>query len=101
SSHVSISGPGTFTPYMLVNTAGDLQLIGVNAGTRSRTYALGRDIDATTAENFAPIGSISSPFNGTFDGQFHTISNLTVAPTTEGLQNVGMFGAIAPNPQTG
>ena len=83
---------------MLVNTAANLQDIGTNL---AGTYALGKDIDATSIPNFAPIGSVSSRFTGILDGNGglglnYTISNLTIAPTAPSATSVsiGMFGSI-------
>ncbi|WP_147290469.1 beta strand repeat-containing protein [Pannonibacter phragmitetus] len=84
----------TITAYMLVNTVHDLQ----NMKNRlSGIYALGRDIDASATASwnsgagFAPIGvNIGSPFTGTFDGDGHTISGLTINRGT--TDNVALFG---------
>jgi len=87
--------PNQSIAYMLVNTAGDLQSIGTNSGfvpsILGNNFALGQDI---TAGNFTPIGSISSPFTGRFNGFDHTISGLIIAPTGTNDNNVGMFAAI-------
>jgi len=87
----NVTGGGTLTAYMLVNTFTDLQLIGSNTNTLGGTYALGKDINA---DNMAPIGSAGSPFTGLLDGQGHTISNGVIAPTAAGVNNIGLFGAI-------
>jgi hypothetical protein len=90
--NVSQAFSGQLTAYMLVNSGADLALINTNAGTLSRTYALGRDI--TVGEDFTPIGNIGSPFTGVFDGRNpisggrYTIDGLTL--TGGG----GLFGAI-------
>jgi filamentous hemagglutinin family protein len=52
-----------FTYYMLVNTASDLAAIGFNSSTLGQTYALGKNIDATTL-----TASIPSIFTGVFGG---------------------------------
>ncbi len=81
--------PNQFTAYMLVNTATNLQAVSTNLGG---TYALGRDIDASTNPNaFVPIGSPSAGFTGLFDGQGRTIANLTISSSS---QYVGLFGNI-------
>jgi filamentous hemagglutinin family protein len=68
------------------------------------------------ATGFAPIGSefgsagssgtpslglkaplsvpTSGPFTGSLNGNNHTITNLTIAPTANGLNNIGLFGVI-------
>jgi filamentous hemagglutinin family protein len=74
-----------FTAYMLVNNATDLQNISTNLGG---TYALGTNINASSITNFIPIG-YNSTFTGIFDGQGHTISNLTINDTTD--DHVGLF----------
>uniref|UniRef100_UPI002FBE0288 beta strand repeat-containing protein n=1 Tax=Azorhizobium caulinodans TaxID=7 RepID=UPI002FBE0288 len=88
---------GTLTAYMLVNTVQDLQDMNTNL---NGIYALGRDIDAsaTTGWNggagFAPIGSTSSYFYGTLDGQNHIISGLFI--NRGGQIGVGLFSDLGP-----
>lgn len=50
------------------------------------------DSDITFSESISPIGNLMPGFHfqGTFDGQGHTISNLTVVSSS--LQYVGLFG---------
>ena len=74
-------------------TATDLQALAayVNEGNdcNGRTFKLGANIDMANVANFTPIGNLQSkPFKGTFDGQGHTISNLTV----NGERYNGLFG---------
>ncbi|WP_208948527.1 YDG domain-containing protein [Segnochrobactrum spirostomi] len=86
----------TITASMLVNNVSQLQAINTNfAGT----YALGRDIDASatatwnSGAGFAPIGDgSSSSFTGTFDGQWHVITGLTINRPTANY--VGLFGYV-------
>jgi hypothetical protein len=51
------------------------------------------DIDLNN-ENWTPIGTSSSPFMGTFDGNNHTISNLSIEVPEVGGQYAGLFGYI-------
>ncbi len=88
-----VTGGGTLTAYMLVNTFADLQLVGANTNTLGGTYALSKDINA---DNMAPIGSAGSPFTGLLDGQGYTIKNGVIAPTAAGVDNIGLFGVIGP-----
>ncbi|MBQ3595963.1 MAG: T9SS type A sorting domain-containing protein [Bacteroidales bacterium] len=66
----------------------------VNAGNdfAGQTVVLSGNVDlaltGAAAENWIPIGTIATPFKGTFDGGDNTISNLVV----EGENNVGLFG---------
>lgn len=48
------------------------------------------DIDFSGSEAWTPVGSSDNGFTGTFDGQGHTISNMTIA----GNQYAGMFAYI-------
>ncbi len=84
----------TITAYMLVNTVHDLQNMQNNL---SGTYALGRDIDASSTaawnngDGFAPVGNSGAVrFTGTFDGGGYTISGLTINRSTADF--VGLFG---------
>ena len=85
----------TTTAYMLVNTLANLQAVG---GALSGTYAMSRDIDATATSGwnagagFAPIGTQSAAFTGTFDGQGHVISNLYI---NSAAAYTGLFGQIS------
>ena len=57
-------------------------------------------IDWSTG-NFEPIGTKDEPFNGSFDGNGHTISGLNITgvygPKSEGSDYAGLFGNIASN----
>ncbi|NIK66981.1 S-layer homology domain-containing protein [Paenibacillus sp. BK720] len=56
-------------------------------------YRLGTDLDLS-GENWEPIGSWSpnEPFTGVFDGDGHTISNLTIDTGGAGTNDLGLFG---------
>ena len=60
------------------------------------TFKLTNDIDLSAIENFTPIGYVSSsdsyPFAGTFDGDNHTISNLTISTS---YYQAGLFGYVS------
>jgi len=84
---------GDYTAWMLVNTVDRLQDMQDNL---SGSYALGTDIDAAATAGwngglgFDPIGESGGAFTGAFDGQDHTISNLTInRPATN---DIGLFG---------
>lgn len=80
---------GNLTAYMLVNNLNELQAISANT---SGTYALGKDIDASTTgtwnsgAGFTPIGS----FSGILDGDGHAISGLYINDATDTY--VGLIG---------
>ena len=82
---------GAVTAFQLVNDLTQLQAIQPQAGN----YALGTNIDAsaTATTPFAPIGvapGLTTSFDGIFDGQGHTISNLDIG----GTGNLGLFGLV-------
>ena len=96
------AGSGTFLfPYMLVNTATDLQNVSTNL---SGYYGMVRDIDATatatlnSGAGFAPLGVDANGtvlgggagFTGLFYGQGHVIDRLTI--NRPGVSNIGLFG---------
>ncbi|WP_176525799.1 InlB B-repeat-containing protein [Bacillus sp. AFS001701] len=50
------------------------------------------NLDATELENWKPVGSLSTPFSGTFDGNGYTISNLHVNVASDQPVYAGLFG---------
>ena len=77
-----------------LNTADDLKKLATitNGGkdTSGRTFALGADIDMQGVSDFVPIGGYNRiSFEGVFDGQGFTISNLTINSNDK---FVGFFG---------
>ena len=77
--------------------AHQLQLISLALGAR---YTLGANIDASATSSgkdvwgsagFAPLGTDTSSFSGSFDGQGHTVSGLTINRGTTNY--VGLFGS--------
>ena len=103
SPNLSIAG----LVYTVINSLGTAQdaitepiqptLQGVTASNLSGHYALGSDIiaNATSAWNgntgFTPIGTVGLPFNGTFDGLGHIVSNLTI--NRPAAADIGLFGS--------
>lgn len=99
-------GPFTFTiavgdgsvlyPYYIRSDV-ELANIGSDNSTidwdLTNSYVLVSDIDLRlfSDDGFTPIGTKDTPFSGTFDGNGHTISNLTVKNGT----SAGLFGYIS------
>ncbi len=54
----------------------------------SADYIQTADIDASTISDFTPIGNYDSRFTGSYNGQGHTISNLTIT----GSNRTALFG---------
>ena len=103
-SKVSYTGKGTEqNPYEVGNVD---QLQCINNQSLSANYTQVSDIDASgTSEwnegkGFDPIGELDfnnddTEFNGTFDGQEYSVTNLTVNRSTE--SRVGLFGIVEKN----
>lgn len=77
---------------LIINSAANLKVLAtkVNSGNHFAGIAvkLTNDIDLKN-EEWTPIGTSSNKFQGTFDGQGYTISNLSI---TGNNSNVGLFG---------
>ena len=95
-------------PYVITTTAGlDLLASKVNSGNSysGNYFKLGADIayDPTAldanGENYTAIGNISTKFQGTFDGDGHTISGIRINKTgsTDADRCQGLFGYIGYN----
>ena len=72
----------------IISSCTDLQ--NVSTGNYAGTYELGADIDCTGVD-FQPIQFGPFGFQGVFNGQGHSISNLTI---NQDGQNVGLFSFL-------
>ena len=84
--------------YHVVDKNGLLSLATlVNGGNTfsGKTVILDKDIDLNNI-NWTPIGlnGDNAGFQGTFDGNYKTIYNLTVNNSTRAYQSAGLFGSI-------
>jgi len=86
------------TGYKLVNSLADLNQVSLDL---AGNYALGKDVDATTAPTaYVPIGTGATRFTGQFDGMGHTIANIyveqavAIAPGQYAVVASGLFGVI-------
>lgn len=92
-------GSGTSSsPYQISNAAQlayMAYLVNSNTTYRNKYYQLTADIDLS-AHYWYPIGKENYSFNGTFDGQYHTISNMTIDNTVTGMgvKYLGLLGYI-------
>ncbi len=91
------SGTGTSVDPYLIATLDNLYWITQTSSSWSKYFKQTADIDASSSSTWAgggflPIGNTSTTFTGTYDGNGHTISGLTI---NRGSTNyVGMFGYI-------
>lgn len=86
--HVLAAAPSAVVPeeYQTVKTLADLQSL--KTGDKTVKYWLYNDIDAT-GQAYTPVGSDGKvAFEGTFEGNFFSVSNLQVG----GVQYGGLFG---------
>ena len=82
-------GDGTAgNPYKIANVA-DFQLLSATSADWGKSFILTANINLTGLTfTYAPI----TTFSGTFDGNNHAISNLTIYASTQ--NNVGLFGYV-------
>ena len=66
------------------------------AGNNCQGLTFKQTADITCDNTYIPIGDYSHSFNGTYDGQGHTISGITVSRTGSGDANsyLGVFGNL-------
>lgn len=92
-------GNGTSSSPYQISTPAQLAymayLVNSNTTYRNKYYQLTANIDLS-AHYWYPIGKENYSFNGTFDGQYHTISNMTIDNTVTGMgvKYLGLFGYI-------
>ncbi len=91
----AMTGNGTVGNPFLIYDVNDLQAMSNNL---TAYYELANDIDASATSGwngglgFAPIGTYSTPFVGSFDGQGFTVDGLFINRTVPA--NVGLFGRV-------
>jgi hypothetical protein len=72
------SGTGVPGDPFTICSVGQLVALSGDSGLWGDDYKLIADIDMTSIPNHVPIGNGTTQFTGSFDGDNHTISNLTV-----------------------
>lgn len=92
-----MEGLGTSAyPYQIENGTQLLLFQSIVNGTNGQTpnpaacAELTKDIDMSSIANFAPIGTETASYTGTFNGNGHSISGLSVS----GSDYVGLFGYV-------
>ena len=87
-----LEGDGDVDNPWEVTGAEDLEKVGINGCGLDGNYLQTRDITLAPggeAGNHTPIGSVASPFTGTYDGGGNTITGLTIYEP--GQSHLGMF----------
>ncbi|MBN1534429.1 MAG: hypothetical protein JXA20_17275 [Spirochaetes bacterium] len=72
-----------------IYTAADLDAV---RNDLSAWYVLMRDVDISGYSNWDSIGEFGNNFTGTFDGNGHSVTGLTI---TTSSSNIGLFGRVA------
>ncbi len=86
-------GDGTEADPYLLHTAAELTAISEVPFVWDRHFRLASDIDLSASGPYNAIGLSALPFTGTFDGDGHVISNLSlIRPATN---RAGLFGTMA------
>lgn len=78
--------------YIGIYTAEDLNNI---RNSLSGKYILMNDIDLSVYENWVPIGTSETPFNGILDGNSFTVKNISISKIEGENPSVGLFGTVA------
>lgn len=93
---VNFENEGTEQDPYLIYTANELDAVRCNA---SAHYKLMNNIDLSSFQNWQPIGDNNQKFDGYFDGNNHTISNLNINRPSEYF--IGLFASVNQGPTIG
>lgn len=86
-------GTGAWDDPYVITTCDELESISSSGTFLAANFILGNDIDCSGAGTFDRIGSTTTSFfSGRFDGDGHTISNVTI--NSPSADNVGIFGYV-------
>ena len=100
NAEVTLSGTGVENDPYIIATAEDLKLardlINANAnGEADACFKVTSDIVLDANETWIPIAPLAAvPFTGTFDGNNHTISNITAVRTNDNKDDFGAKPAL-------
>lgn len=106
------SGAGTETDPYLLSTKDELCAISEKIAKgytfKNKFFKMTADIDLSEVENWTPIGTSRTQFDGTFDGDGHKIENLTstsnglfgYAGTNSVIKNVGVASGTVGTPDS-
>jgi hypothetical protein len=79
--------------YSPIGSYDEFQLINTATGALAKNYKLEANLDLME-KAWTPVGNSTTRFTGEFDGDSHTISNLTCILATVEEGYAGLFGAI-------
>jgi predicted secreted protein len=91
-----LTGNGTPADPYQIGTLADLKWVAEHTDIWNSSFVQTADIDASITstwnigKGFSPIGNVTTKFTGSYNGQYHTITGLTINRSDE--YNVGLFG---------
>jgi hypothetical protein len=83
-------GQGTSANPFAICSVAQFNNIGVTPAYLTSYFVVGADLDFSTSSAFVPVGSNAAPFQGTFDGNGHTFSNL-IYDNSAATVSTGLF----------
>lgn len=83
-------GTGTVNDPYIINSYENLEYLTQHSQFWDKHFLQTADIDANGQTSFTPIGNSNTPFSGSYNGNNHTINNLTI--NTPMQNNVALFG---------
>jgi len=93
------AGNGTPEDPYQIATLADLKWVSEHSDIWNSSFVQTANIDASItstwniSKGFSPIGNATTKFTGSYNGQYHTITGLTINRSDE--YNVGLFGVTA------
>ncbi|GAA4953209.1 hypothetical protein GCM10023314_28490 [Algibacter agarivorans] len=84
-------GNGTTSNPFEISETTHLVYLSQTSSDWNKHFKLTKDLDMNGV-SFSPIGNASTAFSGSFFGDYHTISNLTITAPVDKLDGTGMFG---------
>ncbi len=92
------AGNGTPEDPYPIATLADLKWVSEHSDIWNGSFVQTADIDASTTstwnagKGFSPIGDVTTKFTGSYNGQYHTITGLTINRPGGNDYNIGLFG---------
>lgn len=96
ATSANFEGQGTSASPYLIKTATDIVALSESADNgnsyQGKYFRLANDIDLSSVSDFLPIGSATTPFLATFDGDGKALKGLSIS--NHGNSNYGLFGVL-------
>ena len=95
------AGNGTPEDPYPIATLADLKWVSEHSDIWNGSFVQTADIDASTTstwnagKGFSPIGDVTTKFTGSYNGQYHTITGLTINRPDINDYNIGLFGVTS------